>query len=135
MTDQDTTRTDATTSDATTDATTTAGGVNDGESGNPTTMPATPPIGSDAVGATSGSPVTKIADSAAEAAKQAGAKLKEAAQSADLDELADQAKRVTGQWTERIKEEYRRRPGVVIGAAVGAVVLLGAIARGLGRRR
>jgi hypothetical protein len=79
--------------------------------------------------------VTKIADAAADAAKQAGAKLKDAAQSADLDELADQARRVSGEWTERIREEYRRRPGVVIGAAVGAVVLLGAIARGLGRRR
>lgn len=89
----------------------------------------------DSVGATSGSPVGKIAEAAADAAKQAGAKLKEAAQQADLDELADQAKRVTSDWTERIKEEYRRRPGVVIGAAVGAVVVLGAIARGLGRRR
>ncbi|GGI46249.1 hypothetical protein GCM10010932_13650 [Agromyces flavus] len=89
----------------------------------------------DSVGAPSGSPVGKIADAAADAAKQAGAKLREAAQSADLDEFADQAKRVTSDWTERIKEEYRRRPGVVIGAAVGAVVLLGAIARGLGRRR
>lgn len=120
------------------DATTTAGTANSATSGGPTTMPPTPPTGSDAAGsgeATSGSPVTKIADAAADAAKQAGAKLKDAAQSADLDELADQAKRVTGEWTERIREEYRRRPGVVIGAAVGAVVLLGAIARGLGRRR
>lgn len=89
----------------------------------------------DSVGATSESPVGKIAGAAADAAKQAGAKLKEAAQQADLDEFADQAKRVTSDWSARIKEEYQRRPGVVIGAAVGAVVLLGAIARGLGRRR
>ncbi|MFE5670733.1 hypothetical protein ACFQ58_03890 [Agromyces sp. NPDC056523] len=89
----------------------------------------------DSFGATSGSPVGKIAEAATDAAKQAGAKIREAAQSADLDEFADQAKRVTSDWTERIREEYRRRPGVVIGAAVGAVVLLGAIARGVGRRR
>lgn len=164
MTDESTTNSKPITTDATNDATTTAGGVNAAASGASTTLPPTPPIGSDAVGsgeataapatggpgeeqdtigrepvdsvgATSGSPVTKIADAAADAAKQAGAKLKDAAQSADLDELADQAKRVTGEWTERIRQEYRRRPGVVIGAAVGAVVLLGAIARGLGRRR
>ena len=162
MTDESTTNSKPITTDATNDAKTTAGGVDAAASGASTTMPPTPPIGSDAVGsgeataapagpgeehdtsgrepvdsvgATSGSPVTKIADAAADAAKQAGAKLKDAAQSADLDELADQAKRVTGEWTQRIKEEYRRRPGVVIGAAVGAVVLLGAIARGLGRRR
>jgi chemotaxis response regulator CheB len=89
----------------------------------------------DSVGATSESPVGKIAGAAADAAKQAGAKLKEAAQQADLDEFADQAKRVTSDWSTRIKEEYQRRPGVVIGAAVGGVVLLAAIARGLGRRR
>lgn len=89
----------------------------------------------DSVGATSESPVGKIAGAAADAAKQAGAKLKEAAQQADLDEFADQAKRVTSDWSARIKEEYQRRPGVVIGAAVGGVVLLAAIARGLGRRR
>ena len=166
MSDESTTSSDATTSDATTDRMTTAGGVDAAASGASTTLPPTPPVGSDAagsgsgsgsatsapagpgeehdtsgrepvdsVGATSGSPVTKIADAAADAAKQAGAKLKDAAQSADLDELADQARRVSGEWTERIREEYRRRPGVVIGAAVGAVVLLGAIARGLGRRR
>lgn len=161
MTDESTTNSKPITTDATNDAKTTAGGVDAAASGASTTMPPTPPIGSDAVGsgeataaagageehdtsgrepvdsvgATSGSPVTKIADAATDAAKQAGAKLKDAAQSADLDELADQAKRVTGEWTERIRQEYRRRPGVVIGAAVGAVVLLGVIARGLGRRR
>lgn len=166
MTDESTTNSRPITTDATNDAKTTAGGVDAAASGASTTMPPTPPIGSDAVGsgeataaagagpagpgeehdtsgrepvdsvgATSGSPVTKIADAATDAAKQAGAKLKDAAQSADLDELADQAKRVTGEWTERIRQEYRRRPGVVIGAAVGAVVLLGVIARGLGRRR
>ncbi|MBM7506129.1 hypothetical protein ACFPER_03350 [Agromyces aurantiacus] len=89
----------------------------------------------DSVGATTESPVGKIAGAAADAAKQAGAKLKEAAQQADLDEFADQAKRVTSDWTQRIRDEYERRPGVVIGVAVGAAVLLGAIVRGLGRRR
>lgn len=96
----------------------------------------------DSTGAPSGSPVGRAAGvaadaakQAADAAKQAGAKLKEAAEQADLEELADQAKRVTNDWTEKVKEEYRRRPGVVIGAAVGAVVVLAAIARGLGRRR
>lgn len=173
MSDENTTRTDAATS---------TGTASTGTSGASTTMPPTPPIGSesvdpgaatstsassggttssapssgeatsapagpgedrdpgdreavDSVGATSESPVGKIAGAAADAAKQAGAKFKEAAQQADLDEFADQAKRVTSDWSARIKEEYQRRPGVVIGAAVGAVVLLGAIARGLGRRR
>ncbi|WP_173921418.1 hypothetical protein [Agromyces sp. Marseille-P2726] len=85
----------------------------------------------DSVGAPSGSPASRLTD----AAKQAGATLRDAAQQADLDDFADQAKRVTGEWTEKIKEEYRRRPGVVIGAAVGAVVLLAAVTRRLGRRR
>ena len=89
----------------------------------------------DSVGAPSGSPVGKVSGAAADAAKRAGTTLREAAESADLDEFAEQAKRVTAGWTEKIKDEYRRRPGVVIGAAVGAAVLLGAIARGLGRRR
>jgi hypothetical protein len=119
-----------TSSASTASTTSTAAPAGPGEDVNPGEREAV-----DSVGAPSGSPVGKIAEAATDAAKQAGAKLREAAQSADLDEFADQAKRVTSDWTERIKEEYRRRPGVVIGAAVGAVVLLGAIARGLGRRR
>jgi|GEM_PF-2749307 len=126
------------------------------------TMPPTPPVGADAVGqdapsreshaapagpgpdgereavdsvgATSGSPITKAADAAADAARQAAGKLKDAAENADLDQLAENAKRVTGEWTERVKQEYRARPGVVIGAAVVGVVVLGAIVRAIGRR-
>ncbi|WP_430647274.1 hypothetical protein [Agromyces sp. GXS1127] len=99
----------------------------------------------DSVGATSGSPISsaadaatgaarQVADAAADAAKQAASKLKDAAENADLDRLAEDAKRVTGEWTERVKEEYRKRPGVVIGAAVAGVVVLGAIVRAMGRR-
>lgn len=67
--------------------------------------------------------------------KSAAARLREVAESADLDDFADQAKRVTGEWTEKVKEEYRKRPGVVIGAAVAGIVVLGAISRALRRRR
>jgi hypothetical protein len=147
MSDEKTTRTDA--GEATAAA-------------SSTTMPPTPPIGSesagapsgassapagagegresgdreavDSVGGTSGSPITKAADAAAEAARTATSRLKEAAESADLDRFADDAKRVTGEWTEKVKEEYRRRPGVVIAAGVAAVVVLGSIVRALGRR-
>ena len=147
MSDENTTRTDA--------------GEATGAASS-TTMPPTPPVGSesvgaspgassapagpgerrdsgdreavDAVGGTSGSPITKAADAAAEAARNATSRLKEAAESADLDRFADDAKRVTGEWTEKVKEEYRRRPGVVIAAGVAAVVVLGSIVRALGRR-
>ncbi|GAA4047371.1 hypothetical protein [Agromyces indicus] len=89
----------------------------------------------DSVGAPSGTPLGKATDAAAEAARTAAAKLREAADSADLDKFAEDAKRVTGEWSEKVKEEYRRRPGVVIGAAVAGLVVLGTIARALGRRR
>jgi hypothetical protein len=91
--------------------------------------------GVDRVGATSGSPIGAAADAAAEAARTAGAKLREAAENADLDQFADDAKRVAGEWTEKAKEEYRRRPGVVIAAAVAGVVVLGATVRAMGRGR
>jgi len=153
MSDENTTRTDSTTPLSSADTGTTGestpmtpappAGSDGASSGEPAAAPAGPgedhnpgdrePV--DSTGAPSGSPVGRVAEAAVDAAKQAGARLKEAAQDADLDELADQAKRVTSDWTERVKEEYRRRPGVVIGAAVGAVVLLAAITRGLGRRR
>lgn len=150
MSDEKTTRTDA--GEATGAATS-------------TTMPPTPPIGSESVGApsgststaapagpgedrdsgdreavdsvggTSGSPIGKAADAAADAARTATARIREAAENADLDQFAEEAKRVTGEWTEKVKEEYRRRPGVVIAAAVGGVVLLATIARALGGRR
>lgn len=92
-----------------------------------------PPV--DSVGATPGSPFDKAVDAATEATKKAAARLKEAAENADIDHFADEAKRVTGTWSERIKAEYERRPGVVIGAAVAGAVALGAIARAIGRRR
>jgi hypothetical protein len=88
----------------------------------------------DSVGGTSGTPITRVVEGVTDAAKTAGARLQDAARSADLDAFADEAKRVTGEWTERVKEEYRKRPGVVIAAAVGAVVVVGAIARAIGRR-
>ena len=74
-------------------------------------------------------------DATAGTTKSAAARLREVAESADLDDFADQAKRVTGEWTEKVKEEYRKRPGVVIGAAVAGIVVLGAISRALRRRR
>jgi hypothetical protein len=89
----------------------------------------------DSVGAPSGSPIGKATDAAAEAARNAAARFREAADSADLDKFAEDAKRVTGEWTEKVKEEYRRRPGVVVGAAVAGVVVLATIARAIGRRR
>lgn len=89
----------------------------------------------DSVGAPSGSPIGKATDAAAEAARTAAARLREAADSADLDKFAEDAKRVTGEWTEKVKAEYRRRPGVVVGAAVAGFVVLATIARALGRRR
>ncbi|MEI5584127.1 MULTISPECIES: hypothetical protein [unclassified Agromyces] len=89
----------------------------------------------DSVGAPSGSPIGKATDAAAEAARNAAARFREAADNADLDKFAEDAKRVTGEWSEKVKEEYRRRPGVVIGAAVAGLVVLGTIARALGRRR
>lgn len=104
----------------------TAGPGEDADSGRPSV---------DSVGATPGSPFDKAVDAATEATKKAAARLKEAAENADIDHFADEAKRVTGTWSERIKAEYERRPGVVIGAAVAGAVALGAIARAIGRRR
>ena len=66
--------------------------------------------------------------------KAAGAKIKGAADDVDFDELVAQTRTVAGGWTERLKQAYRERPAVVIGAAVGAVVLTGAIIRSIGRR-
>jgi len=152
MSDENITRTDSTTSTGTTGTGTSGAsdtmapatpiGSENVSSGGTTAAPAGPgedrnpgdrePV--DPTGAPAGTPVDRVVGAATEAAKQASAKLREAAQQADLDELAGQAKRVTSDWTEKVKEQYRQRPGVVIGAAVGAVVLLAAVARGLGRR-
>ena len=76
----------------------------------------------------------KAVDAAADVAKAAGAKLKDAADEVDLDELVTQTRTLAGEWTERLKQAYRERPGVVIGAAVGVVVVTAAIVRAIGRR-
>ena len=65
----------------------------------------------------------KAADAATDAVKAAGAKLKGAADDVDFDELVAQTRTLAGGWTEQLKQAYRERPAVVIGAAVGAVVL------------
>ncbi|GAA3215042.1 hypothetical protein [Microbacterium terregens] len=76
----------------------------------------------------------KAADAATDAVKSAGAKLKGAADDVDFDELVAQSRALAGGWGDRIKQAYRERPGVVVGAAVGAVVIVGAIIRSIGRR-
>jgi gas vesicle protein len=78
--------------------------------------------------------VGKAADAAADAAKAAGAKIKGVADDVDFDGIVAQTRTVAGEWTEKIKQAYRERPGVVIAAAAGAVVLTAAILRNLGRR-
>lgn len=152
MSDEQTTRTDAekttataktvpptppVASEASTGGTTpspTSSATSTGASTTPSTGATSTPA-TDSTGATPGSPFDKAVDAATEAAKKATARLKEAAESADLDHFADEAKRVTGTWSEKVKAEYERRPGVVIGAAVAGAVVLGAIARAIGRRR
>jgi gas vesicle protein len=76
----------------------------------------------------------KAADAAVDAAKAATASLKDVADKVDFDSLVAQTKTVAGEWTDKLKQTYRERPGVVIAAAVGAVVVLGAIVRTIGRR-
>ncbi len=76
----------------------------------------------------------KAADAATDAVKAAGAKLKGVAGDVDFDELVAQTRTLTGGWTEKLKLAYRQRPAVVIGAAVGAVLLTSAIIRSIARR-
>ena len=71
---------------------------------------------------------------AADAAKAATASIKNVAGDVDLDSLFADTKVVAGEWTDKLKQTYRERPGVVIAAAAGAVVVLGAIVRSIGRR-
>ena len=73
-------------------------------------------------------------DAAADAAKAASAKLKDAADEVDLDEIVAQTRTLAGEWAERLKQAYRERPGVVIGTAVGVIVVTAAIVRAIGRR-
>ncbi len=76
----------------------------------------------------------KAADAATEAARSAGATIKSATDDVDFDQLVAQTRTVAGEWTEKVKQAYRERPGVVIGAAVGAVVLTTAVLRAIARR-
>jgi hypothetical protein len=77
---------------------------------------------------------SKAADAATDAVKAAGAKLKGVAGDVDFDELVAQTRTLTGGWSEKLKLAYRQRPAVVIGAAVGAVLLTSAIIRSIARR-
>lgn len=76
----------------------------------------------------------KVTEAAVDAAKAATASLKDAADNVDVDSLVAQTKTVAGKWTDNLKQTYRERPGVVIAAAVGAVVVVGTIVRSIGRR-
>lgn len=78
--------------------------------------------------------VGSFADAAADAARAAGAKLKGVADEIDVDQIVAQTRTTAGEWTEKVKQAYRERPGVVIAAAAGIAVLAAAIARTLGRR-
>lgn len=77
---------------------------------------------------------TRAADAAVDAAKAAGAKLTGAADDVDLDEVLSETRALAGEWTQRLKQAYRDRPGVVIAAAVGALVVAAAIVRAISRR-
>ena len=76
----------------------------------------------------------KAADAAVDAAKSATASIKDVADNVDFDSLVAQTKTVAGEWTDKLKQTYRERPGLVIAAAAGALVVLGAIVRSIGRR-
>jgi gas vesicle protein len=76
----------------------------------------------------------KAADAAVDAAKAATASIKDVADDVDFDDLVARTKTVAREWTDKLKQTYRERPGVVIAAAAGAVVVLGAIVRSIGRR-
>ena len=76
----------------------------------------------------------KAADAAVDAAKAATASIKDVADDVDLDSLVAHTKTVAEKWTDKLKQTYRERPGVVIAAAAGVVVVLGAIVRSISRR-
>ena len=76
----------------------------------------------------------KAADAALDAAKAATASIKDVADDVDFDGLVAHTKTVAGEWTDKLKQTYRERPGVVIAAAAGAVVVLGSIVGSMGRR-
>ena len=80
------------------------------------------------------SAASDVKTAATDAARSATATIKGAADDLDIDQIISQTRTVAGEWTEKVKQAYRERPGVVIGAAVGAVVLATAVVRALGRR-
>ena len=80
------------------------------------------------------SAASDVKAAATDAARSATATIKGAADDLDIDQLISQTRTVAGEWTEKVKQAYRERPGVVIGAAVGAVVLATAVVRAISRR-
>ena len=63
----------------------------------------------------------EAADAAVDAAKAATASIKDVADDVDFDSLVAHTKTVAADWTDKLKQTYRERPGVVIAADVGAV--------------
>lgn len=90
--------------------------------------------GAKSVASDAAASVGKAADAAADAAKAAGAKLKGATNDVDFDEIVTQTRTIATELTDKVKQAYRERPGVVIAAAAGAAVLAIAVLRNLGRR-
>ena len=90
--------------------------------------------GAKSVASDAAASVGKAADAAADAAKAAGAKIKGATDDVDFDEIVTQTRTIAAELTEKVKQAYRERPGVVIAAAAGAAVLAVAVLRNLGRR-
>ena len=88
----------------------------------------------DAMKAAAADAAQRGAAAVSDAADHAKAKLTGAADDVDLDEVLSQTRALAGEWTERLKQAYRDRPGVVIAAAVGALVVTAAIVRAISRR-
>jgi gas vesicle protein len=88
----------------------------------------------DVVNGAKSAAAARAADAAVDAAKAATASIKDVADDVDFDSLVAHTKTVAGEWTDKLKQTYRERPGVVIAAAAGTLVLLGAIVRSIGRR-
>jgi hypothetical protein len=76
----------------------------------------------------------KAADAAVDAANAATTSIKDVADDVDVNSLVAHTRTVAGDWTDKLKQTYRERPGVVIAAAAGAVVVLGVIVRSIRRR-
>jgi gas vesicle protein len=80
------------------------------------------------------SAASDVKTAATDAARSATATIKGAADDLDIDQVIAHTRTVAGEWSEKVKEAYRERPAVVIGAAVGAVFLATAVVRAIGRR-